>query len=163
MIAAYRLPTEAEEASEKTGGRRAFSKEFKRSLLARDGERCAICAGRFAGNILQIDHKVPYQVGGDADGERNLEGYMLLCPSCNRTKIWTCEHCPNWLSVRDVAICERCLFGSPVDYRHIATEPRRRLTLDWHGREIDGYERIEREADAAGQSIERYAKDKLAE
>ena len=163
MIAAYRLPTEAEETVGKASGRRAFSREFKQLLLARDGERCAICIGVFPSNILQIDHKVPYEVGGDTDGERNPDEFMLLCPSCNRAKSWTCEHCPNWLRIKDTATCRTCLFGSPTNYSHIATEPRRRLTLDWSGREVEAYDDMKKKADAARQSIEEYAKSKLTE
>ena len=161
--AEYRLPTAAEEAEGKASGRRAFSKAFKRLLLDRDGERCAICSGMFPGNILQIDHNVPYEVGGDPDGERNPDAYMLLCPSCNRTKSWTCEQCPNWLTAKDAATCTRCLLGSPTDYSHIATTPRRRLTLDWSAGEVGDFDRLKREADAAGQSVEQFAKGKLVE
>ena len=162
MIAAYRLPTEAEETIGKASGRRAFTKAFKRLLIARDGEQCAICAGKFAGNILQIDHKIPYEVGGDNTGERTPDEFMLLCPSCNRTKSWTCEHCLNWLTIKEPTTCQTCLFGSPTNYRHIALEERRRLTLDWAGQEVHDYDHVKRAADAVGQSLEQYAKERLA-
>lgn len=163
LIAAYRLPTEAEEIAGKATGRRRFPRGFKRALLVRDGTKCAICAGSFPANLLQIDHRVPYEVGGESEGEPQPEQFMLLCPSCNRTKSWTCEHCPNWLTVGDPAICLDCLLGSPTDYRHIATEPRRRLTLDWRGRDVAAFERLKRRAEEAGQPLDQYIKDRLAE
>jgi hypothetical protein len=44
-------------------------------------------------NDLQIDHRVPFEVGGDFVAEQESEYYMLLSPSANRLKSWTCEKC----------------------------------------------------------------------
>ena len=43
--------------------------------------------------VLQIDHRVPYEVGGDDKSETlNPDDFMLLSGSANRAKSWSCEH-----------------------------------------------------------------------
>lgn len=140
-------------------GRRTFPKKFKTTLLARDGERCAMCNGKFPGRILQIDHKVPYEVAGDSDDTLNPEEFMLLCNSCNRAKTWTCEHCDNWLNGKSSTICQTCIFGSPENYEHIAMQQRRRLTLVWEELEVNHYDSLKEQATEAGQSMSNYVKD----
>lgn len=142
-------------------GRRAFPKKFKKTLLARDGEQCAMCNGKFPGRILQIDHKVPYEVAGDSDDTLNPEEFMLLCNSCNRAKSWTCEHCDNWLNGKSPAICKTCIFGSPDKYEHIAMQQRRSLTLIWEELEVYYYDRLKEQAAEAGQSMSNYVKNML--
>jgi beta-galactosidase len=44
---------------------------------------------------------------------------MLLCPSANRAKSWTCEHCKNRIK-KDVAFCIKCFWTHPEKYDHIA-------------------------------------------
>lgn len=65
-IGAYRLGDPSDMSEGKSGGRRVFPKVFKAALVARYGERCALCGGSFPGRALQIDHRVPYEVAGDA-------------------------------------------------------------------------------------------------
>jgi 5-methylcytosine-specific restriction endonuclease McrA len=159
-IGAYMLTDNAFVGVERKG-RRAFPKKFKNTLLARDGEQCAMCNGRFPGRILQIDHKVPYEVAGDSDDTLNPEEFMLLCNSCNRAKSWTCEHCDNWLNGKSPAICHNCLFGSPDNYEHIAMRQRRRLTLTWEEAEIYFYDLLKVEANESGQTMAEYIKNIL--
>ena len=159
-IGAYMLADNAF-AGTKSGGRRAFPKKFKKALLTRDGEQCAFCNGKFPGRILQIDHKVPYEVAGDTDGTLDSEEFMLLCNSCNRAKSWTCEHCDNWLNGKSPAICKTCIFGSPNDYEHIAMQQRRRLTITWEGVEVLFYDQLKEKATEAGQSLSDYVKNML--
>ena len=66
---------------------------------------------------------------------------MLVCGSCNRAKSWSCENCPNW-TTRNPVVCETCLWASPEEYQHIATEERRRLDIVWEAAETDDYDRI---------------------
>ena len=66
-IAAYRFGDPATVRHGREGGRRSFSKSFKRSLYQRANGRCAICNGQFVARELQIDHRVPYEIDGDAD------------------------------------------------------------------------------------------------
>ncbi|HVB61811.1 MAG TPA: HNH endonuclease signature motif containing protein [Ktedonobacteraceae bacterium] len=140
------------------GGRRTFPKKFKATLLARDGEQCQLCRGTFPGNTLQIDHRVPYEVGGDLEGELQPESFMLLCGSCNRAKSWACEHCENWKAIKDPTICKTCMFASPDHYQHIAMTQKRQLTLNWAGEEVQDYDILSRQASAEGQQLAEYVK-----
>ena len=36
-------------------------------------------------NILQVDNRVPYEIGGEQD-EEDLDRFLLLSPSANRAK-----------------------------------------------------------------------------
>lgn len=44
--------------------------------------------------INDVNHRIPYEIGGEHD-EKDMECFMLLSPSANRAKSWTCEHCEN--------------------------------------------------------------------
>jgi hypothetical protein len=41
--------------------------------------KCTVCNSEFEERYLQIDHKIPYEVGGDIDGKLDIMDYMLLC------------------------------------------------------------------------------------
>ena len=69
-------------------------------------------------NILQVDHRVPYEIGGEQD-EEELDCFMLLSPSANRAKSWTCEHCTNW-ETQDTEFCLSCFWAHPEKYNHVA-------------------------------------------
>lgn len=159
-IAAYRLVDNVAGDNNKSG-RKNFSKKFKQVLLKENGNKCSLCGGEFLETILQIDHKVPYEVSGDRHEERNLEDFMLLCPSCNRGKSWTCEHCKNWSTMKMPSMCQICMFASPNKYEHIAMKEKRSLTLVWEATEVQHYESLERDAHLANQDIRQYAKDML--
>jgi|ERR1035437_4746807 hypothetical protein len=139
-------------------GRRAFSKSFKEMLVLRDGERCALCGGHFAARALQIDHRVPYEIGGDAD-EEDEAGFMLVCGSCNRAKSWSCEHCPN-RTTKKVETCQSCLWASPTAYTHVATEAKRRLDVVWEGDEVADYDRLAAAGDVR-EAVKRIVKRAL--
>ena len=119
-IAAYVLDLEAPTRAGRVGGRRAFPKALKDVLVTRDGERCCICGAPFPARHLQIDHRVPYEVGGDTE-DLDPADFMLVCGSCNRAKSWTCEHCENWTARKDSRLCVTCLWASPEEYEHIRT------------------------------------------
>ena len=158
-MAIYMLSEEGTIDMDRQGGRRAFTKELKNQLLARDGEQCMLCKRHFPGNVLQIDHRVPYEVSGDKSGPLDSTDFMLLCASCNRAKSWSCEHCANWRTMKHIEICQQCMFGSPDSYTHIAMQQRRSLTVSWDGTEVAIYESLKKEANTVDQSVERYVKD----
>jgi hypothetical protein len=89
-IAAYSLDP-AGTFVEGRGGRKLVTKALRDQLLALAAGRCAICGGSFPDRALQVDHRVPYEIGGEADTP-TLADFQMLCGSCNRSKSWTCEH-----------------------------------------------------------------------
>ena len=159
-IAAYTLDLEAAATGGRIGGRRAFPKVLKDTLVARDGERCAICGAPFPARHLQIDHRIPYEVGGDAE-ELDPAAFLLVCGSCNRAKSWSCEHCKNWTEVKDPMLCITCIWASPHQYEHIALEHRRSLTVTWVGDEVDEHDSIVGQAAADGVDVHEFVKATL--
>jgi hypothetical protein len=154
----YTLADDMVVVTGRKGGRRTFPKRLKTALLARDGELCQLCRGTFPGNTLQIDHRVPYEISGDAEGELQSESFMLLCGSCNRAKSWACEHCENWKTIKDPTICKTCMFASPDHYQHIAMTQKRQLTLNWAGEEVQDYDLLSQQANIEGQQLAEYVK-----
>jgi hypothetical protein len=141
------------------GGRRNFPKAFKATLLEKFKNRCHICGGKMDGRYLQIDHCVPYEVAGDADGEPRVEDFMLVCGSCNRAKSWSCEHCKNWLELRHQTICHGCYWASPENYKHVAMIDSRRLDLVWTGKqEVSDFDRFRKLARRAETDVPAYIK-----
>lgn len=104
--------------------RRQFSKATTDAVKA--SGKCEVCGSR---PPLQVDHRIPFDIGGETY-PHVLDELMPLCPSCNRSKSWACEHCPNW-SVRDRDMCRSCMWASPHAYEHIAGRHQRevRITL----------------------------------
>jgi hypothetical protein len=160
-IGAYRLGDPSQLTTGRSGGRRAFPKSFKDRLIAHQGERCALCGWRFPARALQIDHRVPYEVAGEAAPLDDLSAYMLVCGSCNRSKSWTCEACDNWLNQHNAAVCRACMWGSPEEYTHIAMEARRTLTVAFQGDDVAAYDELRDEATAAGQELPDFAREML--
>ncbi len=95
--------------------RHPFSKTLTQAVKA--SGHCEVC-GAFP--PLQIDHRVPFEIGGERF-PHHAEDFMPLCPSCNRSKSWACENCPN-REVKDIAVCKACMWASPKDYKHVATQ-----------------------------------------
>ena len=146
----------------KEGGRRTLPKLFKAQLIAAFGNHCNVCSGLFPPSLLQIDHKVPYEVGGEIEGELNVRDFQLVCGSCNRAKSWTCEHCPNWTTTKDKTLCLTCYWGSPEKYSHIALQQMRRVDVTWSGAETDEYEALARLATKARVRVPEYVKRTLS-
>jgi hypothetical protein len=159
-MAAYTLDLEAVADAAKAGGRRAFPNWLKDALIERDGVQCSLCGAPFPARALQIDHRVPYEVGGDVS-EIDPADFMLVCGSCNRAKSWSCEHCENWQRVKEVALCESCYWASPTSYSHIALEERRILTVSWVGEEAAEYDALAEKANGEGAELADYVKDAL--
>jgi hypothetical protein len=160
-IAAYKLGDISKIHFGKTLGRRTYTKAFKRELFEQQNGKCAICAGYFEERYLQIDHRVPYEIGGDDFINDFVNTYMLLCATCNRAKSWSCEHCPNWHQ-HLVDICLNCYWASPIEYEHIATFQERRTDIRWEQSELPLYDALNKEARTLNVSLPEHIKHLLA-
>jgi hypothetical protein len=152
-IAAYAFLENARFGRGKSG-RKMLPKKQRDELVAAAGSRCQICG---AAENLQVDHRIPYEIAGEAASYEPVL-FMVLCGSCNRTKSWSCEHCPNWTAPHDPAICQTCYWSGHPEYLHIATEQQRRVDIVWAQSEIDGYEKLRMRAEAARQAVPEYIK-----
>jgi hypothetical protein len=160
-IAAYRFGNISDIRKGRIGGRTAFPRKFKETLYAQSDGKCAVCNGRFLLRELQIDHRVPYEIAGDAEfDENNSSAYMLLCGSCNRAKSWTCEHCVNWQE-KNVNVCQGCYWVDPTVYVHIATQNIRRAEIVWQTDEAELYDKIADSASKSQDTIQDYIKTLL--
>ncbi len=141
-IAAYKFgsPVFIDDKISKTAGRTALSKALKKALLDKYGSICFVYLRPMDERLLQVDHRVPYEIGGERD-DKDIDCYMLLSPSANRAKSWTCEHCPNW-SDRDIEFCETCFWAHPEDYDHIAGRKERQIVLTYTDNEIEDYNKL---------------------
>jgi hypothetical protein len=111
---------------------------------------------------LQVDHRVPYEVAGDASHQNQTpDDFMLLCGSANRAKSWSCEHCPNWLQAKTAEVCRSCYWAYPESYSHVATLAQRRLDIVWAGEEVADYEVIRVKATKADQGLPEFVKTAL--
>ncbi|MCR5680061.1 MAG: HNH endonuclease [Prevotella sp.] len=141
-IAAYRFgdPSQVQDRLSKKAGRTVLSKALKKALLEKYGSKCFIYLQPMEERLLQVDHRVPYEIGGEQNAD-DIDCYMLLSPSANRAKSWTCEHCPNW-NTKDVEFCMRCFWAHPENYDHIAGNEQRQIILTFSGDEIEDYNRL---------------------
>lgn len=140
-IAAYTIDLSGRMERLKIGGRKVIDRKVKGALLKKQDSRCAICGGKFAASHLQVDHRIPYEVGGEAKHSEPA-AYMLVCRPCNRGKSWACEHCDNWKTIKKPRICMSCYWASPSQFGHVAMVDIRRLDLTWTGpetREFDEF------------------------
>jgi hypothetical protein len=158
-IAAYTFGDADSIESHKTGGRKGIPKALK-DALRRLGEECAICGAKFAGHGLQIDHRIPYEVGGDSDFSAPAE-FMLLCGPCNRQKGRACELCTNWSDAKDVDICRTCYWANPDTYDHVAGLMRRSCHIHWDGEDCARFERLVDMARTAGLNVQTFVKQLL--
>jgi hypothetical protein len=157
-IAAYRFGDPAKVRRGALAGRKVFSKEFKKSLVERSGCKCGICLTEYEGRYLQVDHRVPYEVGGEGRGEKAPGEFQLICGSCNRAKSWSCEHCTNWTGKKRVKVCRACYWASPESYTHVALRPLRRLDVTWTGEETCEYDRLAVAARQEGRPLPEFVK-----
>ena len=128
----------------KSSGRTALSKALKKALIDKYGSRCFIYMETMDENILQVDHRVPYEISGEQDIS-NVENFMLLSPSANRRKSWTCEHCVNWKN-KDPLFCMKCFWAYPEHYEHIAGKNERIIYVLFSGDEIEEYDNLMKRA-----------------
>jgi hypothetical protein len=151
IIGAYRFADPAKIKGGRIGGRRAFSKAFKEALIDRYGSADTISSERLDPRYLQIDHRIPYEVGGDSVlSDLSVENYMLLDASNQRAKSWSCEACENWRAIHDPEICKTCYWAFPENYEHVAMLPQRRADVIWQGDETKYYDAAKMIADGDG-------------
>lgn len=142
------------------GGRRAFSKRFKQTLIETYGSRDAITGELLDERYLQIDHRVPYEVAGDGS-DLDPKNYMLLDSSSQRAKSWSCKRCENLVILRNVKTCQKCFWASPESYDHVAMRPERRVEIVWSGDEVQQFESLKLAADNEGIAISDLIKRRL--
>lgn len=147
-IAAYRFGdfSETENKLSKAAGRTVLSAALKKALVEKYGSKCFIYLQSMEERMLQVDHRVPYEIGGDKlqvdeESSKVIDHYMLLCPSANRAKSWTCEHCSNWQR-KDITFCMNCFWAYPENYTHVAGQEQRQIILTFTGDEIEDYNRL---------------------
>ena len=140
-IAAYKFgePIFIDNKISKVGGRTALSQALKKALIDKYGAVCFVYLQPMEERLLQIDHRIPYEIGGEQDN--NIDCYMLLSPSANRAKSWTCEHCPNWTR-KDLEFCSNCFWAHPENYTHIAGREERQIVITFSNNEIDDYNQL---------------------
>ncbi len=162
-IAAYTFGDPAEIQDFKLGGRKVFSKEFKKNLFNRQEGRCAICSEKYDPIFLQIDHRIPYDFMGDSKSEFNLNDFMLLCATCNRKKDKATEICAKTcFKTKNLKIIRSCFWASPENYTHICMEPIRRAEIVWKGSEVKSFDRLAKKAKVKGKNIGSYIKNLLS-
>jgi hypothetical protein len=156
-IAAYRFGDVSQARFTRLSGRTGLSKQLKKELISKYGCKCFIYLEEVHERDLQIDHRVPFEVGGEPD--LDPENFMLLCGSANRAKSWSCEHCDNWNSLKEKSICLSCYWAYPEHYEHIAMEQVRRIDLIWEGDDVAIYERLKQKAISLGKELPEFIKE----
>jgi hypothetical protein len=157
-ISAYRFANPTEQHHGTLAGRRMFPLSFKKEMAEYYESRCAICSDYYGERYLQIDHRVPFEIGGESvEVNLDVNEFMWLCASCNRAKSWSCEHCPNW-TTKDVNICKLCYWANPEKHEHIATENIRRLALVWKGASTSDYDELVASAEKQEKLLPDYVK-----
>lgn len=141
-IGAYKFgdPKDAKNSLSKSAGRTVLSKALKHALVEKYGSKCFIYLETMDENVLQVDHRIPYEIGGE-HSESDVDYYMLLSPSANRAKSWTCEHCQNW-DKKDESFCMRCFWAYPDEYDHVAGNVEKVVSIIFSGNEIDDYKKL---------------------
>lgn len=141
-IAAYKFgnPGISKNVLFKATGRTVLSKALKQALIEKYGAKCFIYLEEMDGAILQVDHRVPYEIGGEHD-EKDIDYFMLLSPSANRAKSWTCEHCTNW-EKKDFDFCLKCFWAHPEEYDHVAGHIEKVVSIIFTNDEIEDYNKL---------------------
>lgn len=141
-IAAYKFGSyeDIQNSLSKMSGRTVLSKALKQALIDKYGPHCFIYLEKVDESQLQVDHRIPYEIGGEHE-EAEIDYFMLLSPSANRAKSWTCEHCKNW-SIRDTDFCMRCFWAYPDNYDHIAGKNEKVICIVFTENEIDDYNKL---------------------
>ncbi len=156
-IGAYRFGDPAAQRSAMLSGRTGFSATIKAELIEKFGSRCNLYLEDFPERELQIDHRIPFGIAGEGSLSTDIDDYMLLCPSANRAKSWSCEHCENW-ETREADACRSCYWAFPENYTHIAMRQIRRLDIIWSNDEVSEYERLTDAARDEQQELPEFVK-----
>lgn len=154
-MAVYSFGRETDIQNGRIGGRSALPKAFKRSLIERYGQIDCITGATTDERALQIDHRVPYRIAGDQGlSDHDVSKYMLLDASSQRSKSWSCEHCPNMApEERKLEVCETCFWASPEKFTHVATLDVRRADVVWQSDEVRSFDRLAALAEKLGCAI----------
>jgi len=158
-MARYSLGT-AEQIRVGQVGRTAISKKFRDALLQKYGSKDCLTLAVHEPRSLQIDHRIPYRVAGDAGLATNdVDAYMLLDGKSQRAKSFSCENCENFISIMNPEICRSCYWAFPENYNHVAMQETRRADLVWQGAEILEYDQIKSMASKQGRPVNEFLKD----
>lgn len=160
-IAAYRFGDVRQVQLRPRSGRTRISQKIKTALIQEHGLKCFIYREKMSSEELQIDHRIPFEIAGES--EQKPENFMLLCASANRAKSWSCEHCQNWIHLKDKSICSECYWAYPEEYKHVAMQKLKRIDLMWVEEEFEDYERIREEAEFFSEEIPDFIKRILKE
>lgn len=153
-MAVYTLGRAQDIVNGRIGGRSALPKAFKDKLISHYGSKDCITGATLPSQVLQIDHRVPYRVAGDAGlQDHDVSAYMLLDASSQRAKSWSCEHCRNFLELLKPSVCGTCYWAHPEAYDHIAMEQLRRTEISWQGEDVQLHDRLKEKADAIGITL----------
>ena len=141
-IAAYKFGNLADAKSKlsKQSGRTVLSKALKQALIDKYGAKCFIYLESMDAAALQVDHRIPYEIGGKHDVS-DIDAFMLLSPSANRAKSWACEHCSNWTQ-KQPEFCSRCFWARPENYEHIAGRIEKVVSIVFTEQEIEDYKKL---------------------
>lgn len=137
----------------KVSGRTQITEKLKNALIDRYGAKCHLYGEEYPARLLQPDHRVPYEIGGDPIDMLNTDYFMLLSPSANRDKSWACEHCPNWTE-KNIDMCKTCYYAYPEEYQHIAGVKEKKLDLVFSSKDIDLFNEIVGEANLYNTSYQ---------
>lgn len=156
-MASYRFPTASEAVAGRAfgGGRLNITPAFRRELMQHYGEADTITGAKLPRIMLTVDHRVPFQVGGDAGLESgDVTQFMLLDRSMQRVKAWACQHCPNVTEgLLNPEICKRCFWAFPESYDHVATQSIRRTDVVWQGDDVPLHDRLRERAQKQGVTV----------
>ena len=153
-IARYVFGPASEIRRHKFGGRIAFPASLKKALIKEFSKVCTISQQAIPAADLQIDHRIPYFIAGDINSERNIEEFMLLSRSMQRSKSWACEGCENIKIHFDISICKTCYWAYPEAYDHIAMKRERRIDITFSEDETYIFDKLQLKAKESSQSLQ---------
>jgi hypothetical protein len=159
-IAAYRFGEWSGHRIRRLAGRTGLSKQLKQQLIKQYGSKCFIYLEEVSEAELQIDHRIPYEVGGESE-TFDPNDFMLLSGSANRAKSWSCEHCENWQILKDIHICKTCYWAYPENYQHVAMKQIRRVDIVWQGETVEDYEQLKELAKESKVELPEFVKKAL--
>lgn len=160
-IAAYRFGAPSDLRVGQQSGRTVLTAALKAALIKERGAKCAIYLESVPEAQLQIDHRTPFEIAGeDATGSDDPANFMLLCPSANRAKSWSCENCENW-RLKKPEVCASCYWAYPEAYTHVAMREVRRLDLMWSGEDASEYEALQAESAKSKLELPEFVKKVL--
>lgn len=161
-IGAYRFGNPDEIEAHKLGGRKVFSKAFKQLLIKKYGSKCAISSEPYEERYLQIDHRLPYEVAGEAIGnDKQPELFMLLSGAAQRQKSWSCEHCENFKTLKKIEKCQTCYWANPENYSHVGLKEERRIDITFSNSEVKIYDNLRAQAEKTKKTLQSVIKTAL--